>query len=84
MTHTVRLHAPQKGLLMLNTGPAAGEREAAQNEIDIKVTSAAGGPNTTCVYTSTFQEPGGVDCTVKSAGDITIAYTLKADASAFS
>jgi hypothetical protein len=83
VTHTVRLHASQRGLLMISASPADGMRQAGGDEIRVTITRVTAGPNTTCVNYNVIQEPGGLDCTVKSAGDVTVTYTLNAEASAF-
>lgn len=83
VTHTVRLHAEQKGLLSIFFGPAADERDPAQGELRISTTSAVGDATATCTHTTGIDAGGGIDCDVKAPGDISVSYTLKADASAF-
>ncbi|MFE9255752.1 FG-GAP repeat domain-containing protein [Streptomyces sp. NPDC006879] len=85
-THSLKLHAVDKGRLRLGFGPSQGFRQWDRGELKVSVTSVTGGGRpAACTFTRgelrSLWEGGGITCEVKP-GDVTIKYALKAEAKA--
>ncbi|MCB5166164.1 VCBS repeat-containing protein [Streptomyces bambusae] len=81
VSHTMKLHAVDKGRLSMYLTPAPGFRGWDEGELKVEadgVESSAGVDATECDHS--LGEAGEIRCTVKKPGDYTITYKLKADA----
>ncbi|MER7758745.1 VCBS repeat-containing protein [Streptomyces sp. NPDC097619] len=81
VTHTVQLHAVDKGNLGISFPPAPGQRRWDEGELKVEVLSVTsnGGANLEC--DNSLGEIGWGNearCLVKKPGDYTVSYTLKA------
>ncbi|MEU5438439.1 VCBS repeat-containing protein [Streptomyces sp. NPDC020719] len=76
LVQSVHVHAEDPGYLRVNFRPTSDERHPDMDEVDITVTSADGGPGSSCGHTTDSVIGGDtVRCNLP-AGEHTITYTL--------
>ncbi|MFD6986870.1 hypothetical protein ACFWAX_40375, partial [Streptomyces sp. NPDC059956] len=82
VTHTVKLHAVDKGHLGLYPSQVPGFRHWDDGELKVALdgVDAGGAPGAKCYHTR--GEFGAVLCDIEQPGDYTITYRLKAEATA--